>query len=75
MIPTVIVVGLVVGRWWVLAIAAVGWVVVLAAAGITGDGGSLAVGAGLAVANGGVGVAIHKVFAASFRALQAAKSN
>jgi hypothetical protein len=75
MIPTVIVVGLVVGRWWVLAVAAVGWVVLLAATGITGDAGSLAVGAGLAVANAGVGVAVHKGVAALFRALRAAISS
>lgn len=62
MIPTLILFGLIFGRWWrlSLAVAAVGWPAVL----VAGDVMELEVGlvgaAGLAVLNTGVGVLVHQ---------------
>jgi hypothetical protein len=62
MIPTLILFGLVFGRWWraALAVAAVGWPAVL----VAGDVMDLEVGlvgaAALAVLNTGVGVLVHQ---------------
>ena len=62
MIPTLILFGLIFGRWWrlSLAVAAVGWPAVL----VAGDVSELEVGlvgaAGLAVLNTGVGVLVHQ---------------
>jgi hypothetical protein len=69
MIPTLILFGLIFGRWWrlSLAVAAVGWPAVL----VAGDVSELEVGlvgaAGLAVLNTGVGVLVHQ---AVWRAVQ-----
>lgn len=62
MIPTLICVGLVFGRWWriVIPLATVGWPAVLIVTGV--DGGlPFALGAaGLAIANVVVGVLVHQ---------------
>lgn len=60
MIPTILVVGLAVGRWWLLPVAAVAWVVLLLATGVIGLV-EIPAAAGLALANAAVfGVAVHK---------------
>lgn len=50
-IPIAFVVGLAVGRWWVMLIAATGWSVALIATGATGLEGAVLGGAALAAAN------------------------
>jgi hypothetical protein len=62
-IPTLILFGLVVGRWWrsSLTVAAVGWPVMLIATGVmTWEANQLLGAAGLAIVNTGVGVLIHQ---------------
>lgn len=62
MIPGLILVGLVLGRWWrtTLAIVATAWPAWLVVGGVMGPESGL-VGAGaLAVVNAGVGVAVHQ---------------
>ncbi len=58
MIPTLLLVGVVVGRFWVVPASAVVWVALLLATGTIGAGGILA-GAGFAAANAVVGVLVH----------------
>ncbi len=65
-IPTVILIGLVVGRWWVLPFAATGWAALLLIQGTLGVGEIPAAGA-LGLANAAVGVLVHKGIAASVR--------
>jgi hypothetical protein len=63
MIPTMILLGLVFGRWWRLSLvaAAVGWPALLVAGGVMDvDVPLLAEAAGLAVANTAVGVLVHQ---------------
>jgi hypothetical protein len=63
MIPTMILFGLVAGRWWRLSLlaAAVGWPALLVAGGVMDvDVPPLAAAAGLAVANTAVGVLVHQ---------------
>ena len=64
MIPTMILVGLVLGRWWWLALpsGALLWGVLLLATGATGLDAGLAEGIALGLANCGVGVLIHQAF-------------
>jgi hypothetical protein len=59
MIPTMIVVGLVLGRWWwaALGVAAIGWPLVLWTQGII-DGGQVPSASLLAVLNAAVGVLV-----------------
>jgi predicted membrane protein len=67
-IPTLIVAGLIVGRWWAAAVAAVVWPIVLAFT--LPDGRELDVllgGALLAIANTLLGVAVHKAIAWPWR--------
>jgi hypothetical protein len=63
-IPTLILVGLIFGRWWrfCLVIAAVGWPLLLVALSVVGvdDLRVVLESAGLAVINTGVGVLIHQ---------------
>lgn len=72
MILTLLLAGLVVGRWWLVAVAAVLWPVVL----IAGDVGSasnaaLALGGALlGAANTAVGVAVRRTAVVLFRALR-----
>lgn len=73
MIPTLIVFGLVFGRWWrlSLAVAAVGWPAAL----VAGDVMELEVGlvgaAGVAVLNAGVGVLVHHAVRQAVRRIRA----
>jgi hypothetical protein len=62
MIPTLILFGLVFGRWWRLTLiaAAIGWPVLLLATGTVAAGVELIGVAGLAIANAGAGVVIHQ---------------
>ena len=62
MIPTLILSGLVFGRWWrfSLVAAALGWPVVLVATDVMSVGPGLLGASGLAIANTGVGVLIHQ---------------
>jgi hypothetical protein len=62
MIPTLILFGLVFGRWWraTLIAAAIGWPVLLLATGVMHSGTGLVGAAGLAVINTGAGVGIHQ---------------
>ncbi|HEX6335595.1 MAG TPA: hypothetical protein VFZ85_01455 [Jiangellaceae bacterium] len=73
MIPTLIVFGLVFGRWWrlSLAVAAVGWPAAL----VAGDVMELEVGlvgaAGVAVLNTGAGVLVHHAVRHAVRRIRA----
>jgi hypothetical protein len=58
-IPTVIVLGLIVGRWWLLPVAALAWSALLLATGTIELAETPAAGA-LALTNCAVGVVIHK---------------
>ncbi|WDZ83844.1 hypothetical protein [Micromonospora cathayae] len=63
MIPTLILFGLLLGRWWrtALVAAAVGWPLLLLAVGdATSSGPALLAGSGLAVVNTAVGVLVHQ---------------
>ena len=66
MIPTVLIAGLAVGRWWLLPIAGLAWVVLLLATGVIGLV-EIPAAASLAVANAAVGVAVHKALVSPFR--------
>ena len=59
MIPVALVLGLVVGRWWAVAVAAIGWAIALVATGVVGLDDAAIGAAALAAANATVGVAIH----------------
>ncbi|MBC6457290.1 hypothetical protein [Actinomadura sp. HBU206391] len=76
MIPTMILFGLVFGRWWraSLLAAAVIWPVVLLAGDVTTSLSTLAGGAGLAVLNTLVGVAIHQGVLSVVRSLNAVRT-
>jgi hypothetical protein len=62
MIPTLILFGLVFGRWWraTLIAGAIGWPVLLLATGVVHPWTGLVGAAGLAIINTGVGVGIHQ---------------
>jgi hypothetical protein len=61
-IPTLILIGAVFGRWWrvTLLVSAVGWPVLLVVTGAMGIGPALVGVAGLAALNAGVGVLLHQ---------------
>jgi hypothetical protein len=71
-IPTMIVFGLLLGRWWRIALiaAAVLWPALLVADGVIGLSASLLGAAVLAVANAAVGVAIHQACLRGVRRLR-----
>lgn len=73
MIPSLILLGLVLGRWWRLAVvaAAVSWPVLLVAADVMTVQIELVAAAGLAAANTGVGALVHHGVAWVFRRLRA----
>ena len=73
MIPTLILFGLVLGRWWrlALAVAAVGWPAVLVAGGVMESDVGLVGAAGLAVLNTGVGVLVHHAVGRAVRSMRA----
>ncbi len=62
MIPTMMVVGVVLGRWWkiALAVAALGWPMLLVATGLMDVEPGLLAASALAVVNAGVGVLAHQ---------------
>ena len=62
MIPTLILFGLLLGRWWRLSLvtAALGWPAALVATDVISVGPGLLGASGLAIANTGVGVLIHQ---------------
>jgi hypothetical protein len=72
-IPIALVLGLAVGRWWVVVIAALGWVVALVASGVIGVEGA-AIGGALAAANTAIGIAIHKCVVGIYRLARNASS-
>ncbi|WP_262285751.1 hypothetical protein [Micromonospora sp. MA102] len=63
MIPSLILLGLLLGRWWWLAlpVAAAGWPILLVTTGAMDAGPGLLAASGLAVLNTGAGVAVHQV--------------
>ena len=74
MIPTMILLGLVLGRWWLPALgtAAVLWPALLVATNVINldEADVLAGAAGLAVANAGVGVLAHQACLRAYRHLR-----
>lgn len=72
MIPTLILLGLVFGRWWRLSlvVAAVGWPVLLVATDAMDVEAGLVGAAGLAVINAGVGVLVHQGVLRALRLLR-----
>jgi len=58
MIPTMLLVGLLVGRRWVILVGAIGWAATLLAGGIIGAA-DAPFAAGLAAANAAVGVGVR----------------
>jgi len=62
MIPTMILVGLITGRWWRLALiaAAIFWPVLLLVDGVMGLSAGLLAAALLGAVNAAVGVAVHQ---------------
>lgn len=72
MIPTMILFGLVLGRWWrtALATAAVGWPLLLVVTDVVEFNAGLIEAAALAVANAGVGVLAHQGCLHAYRHLR-----
>jgi hypothetical protein len=72
MIPTLILFGLVFGRWWRLSlvVAAVGWPAMLVAGSVMELEVGLVGAAGLAVLNTGVGVLVHHAVRRAFRTMR-----
>lgn len=62
MIPTMILLGLILGRWWRLALgtAAFGWPLLLVATDVVSVNAGLIAAAALATANAGIGVLAHQ---------------
>jgi hypothetical protein len=71
MIPTLILIGLVVGRWWLVAIAAIAWPIALAGSKLGSGFGFMVGTAAVAVVNTSAGVAVHKGAVKVFRILYA----
>ena len=72
MIPTLILFGLLLGRWWRLSLiaAALGWPVLLVASDVMSVEPGLLGASGLAIANAGVGVLIHQGILLTIRKLR-----
>ncbi|MET7747776.1 hypothetical protein [Micromonospora sp. NPDC005367] len=62
MIPTLMLFGLVLGRWWRLSLiaAAAGWPILLVASDVVNIELALLTASGLAVSNTGLGVLVHQ---------------
>lgn len=71
MIPTMLVYGLLVGRWWRFAIlsSAVIWPIILLVDGVTASPWALLAAAGLGAANAAVGVLVHQAILRGSRAV------
>jgi hypothetical protein len=69
MIPTMILFGLVFGRWWrvTLVAAALGWPLLLVVTDVAGINSTLIGAAALAVVNAGVGVLVHQGVLLAYR--------
>lgn len=69
MIPTLILFGLVFGRWWrsALITGTVGWLVLLLATGVMPAGAGVLGALGPAIINTAVGVAVHQVLLQAVR--------
>ena len=67
MIPVLTLVGLLAGRWYVAALAALAWPVVLGLDGIISGPAEYAGAAALALVNTAIGVAVHKLIVRSLR--------
>ncbi len=61
MIPTVLIVGLLVGRWWYVPFAATSWAAVVWIEGSVTDAGGFFAAAGLALVNALVAVTIRQL--------------
>lgn len=74
MIPTLILFGLVFGRWWrtSFVVAAIGWPVVLVVDGAMKVEPGLGAAAVLAAVNAGVGIVVHQAVLRSVRVLRRA---
>lgn len=72
MIPTMILVGLVLGRWWrvVLVASAFGWPLLLVATDVVDFGAALIEAAALALVNACVGVLAHQGCLHAYRHLR-----
>lgn len=72
MIPTMILFGVIFGRWWLitLVVAALGWPLLLVATDVVGVNAGLVEAAVLAVANAGVGVLVHQGLLYAYRRLR-----
>ena len=72
MIPTLLLVGLVLGRWWriVIPAAAVGWALLLIATGVDSGLEFAAGAAALGAANVAVGVLVYQAVHLALRALR-----
>jgi hypothetical protein len=72
MIPTMILLGLVLGRWWRVALstAAIGWPLLLLLSDVVDLNVALIAAAALAVANAGVGVLAHQGCLHAYRHLR-----
>ncbi len=72
MIPTVILPAALVGRWWFVPIAALGWAVLIVATTNNADADLFFGAAAFGAANATAGVAFHKAVALIARELRAA---
>jgi uncharacterized membrane protein len=68
-IPTLILFGLLLGRWWktTLVVSAAGWPLLLVATGVLGAGWELVAASALAIVNAGVGVLVVQGVRWAFR--------
>ena len=74
MIPTVILAGLIFGRWWKATLigAAIGWPLLLIATGSDLDVAVIPVAAALGAANAAIGILVHRLLWLMVRGLTAA---
>ncbi len=72
MIPTMILFGLIFGRWWLLTlvVAALGWPSLLVVTDVVVVNAGLVAAAALAVANAGIGVLVHQGLLYTYRRLR-----
>jgi hypothetical protein len=72
MVPTLLLLGLLLGRWWrtTLLIAVVGWPLLLLVDGAIDPGWGLAGAAGVAAVNTGIGVLVHQALSWCVRRLR-----
>lgn len=72
MIPTMILFGVIFGRWWLIAlvVAALGWPLLLVVTDVVRVNAGLVEAAVLAVANAGIGVLVHQGLREAFLRLR-----